>query len=232
MTDRSGLRRPGPGRSVDLPVPSPPTLLEAVGYTGEARYVALHWASYGDDLIVDDGVTSRTANWRAWLTFTQHPLMRAVLAGYELGSGDAPAAHRLLVDRSTATLSVGLAEDVAALLRSQPNALHAMTADMTAEHAAAHVREALAATAAPTMDEVLSAMQHSAGAEAAMRTWLDQLLRQVLDARGVATRVGDLADDINDRGAALSPGSHPSDTADPGAEAGAGAPDAGELDID
>ncbi len=194
-----GPAGPRPGHLVVLPLKSPPTLLEAVGYHGEAQYVALYWTPYGDELMLYDGVVSRDGNWQAWLTFTDHRLTRAVLAGYQLGSSEAEAEHWLVVDRATGQMSVGLPDDVTRLLRSQPNMLHLLTDDMTSDEVSAlfnHV-DATRAALRPTTEQVLSLMSQARAAEAAMTAWLDEVLQQVMQVQRTAERVNELARDIH-----------------------------------
>jgi hypothetical protein len=82
-----------------LNVPVPPVLATAVGYTGEARYVAFHWTPYGDEAEYFDGRRSATGNWQAFLAYIQHPAVSPLLEGYDFGSSDSEAKHCLIVDR-------------------------------------------------------------------------------------------------------------------------------------
>jgi hypothetical protein len=56
-----------------LTVPIPPNLEEALGYTGEARYIAFYWEPCGDELMYDDGEFAGDGDWQAWLEYTNHP---------------------------------------------------------------------------------------------------------------------------------------------------------------
>lgn len=47
MSDPNWPDPPTAGRMVRLPLPLPPMLLDAAGYTGGARYVALFWMPTG-----------------------------------------------------------------------------------------------------------------------------------------------------------------------------------------
>lgn len=117
---------PRPGDLVRLPLPLPPMLCEAADYRGSARYVAMHWTPYGDDLIVRDGTVTHTGYWPTWTTLRHHELGRLILGPYELGSSDGDqAVHWLLADRHAQTLDVGLERDVAQLLATQPSELAA-----------------------------------------------------------------------------------------------------------
>jgi hypothetical protein len=55
-----------------LPVPIPPNLEDALGYDGEARYVAFYWEPCGDEFMFDDGQYSTQGNWQVWLEYTNH----------------------------------------------------------------------------------------------------------------------------------------------------------------
>ena len=116
---------PAVGELVRLPLPLPPTLLHAAGYRGGARYVALFWMPYGDELMLCDGAVTSTGWWPAWTTLAQHPLGRVILGPYELGSSETEAVHWLLADRHDATLEVGAERDVRQFLATQPSELSA-----------------------------------------------------------------------------------------------------------
>jgi len=114
-----------------LALPCPPQLVELVGYDGPGRLLALWWSPLGDELMFCDGALTATGNWRGWLSFCEHPLVRVFLEEYQLGDSEDEAEHWLLVDRYLGTLAVGLARDVEQLLVTQPSELHALTADLS-----------------------------------------------------------------------------------------------------
>jgi hypothetical protein len=82
-----------------LQTPVPPMLAQAIGYKGNARYVAFHWTPYGDEAEYYDGRISSTGNWQAFLAYIQHPAVSPFLIEYDLGSSDSEAKHALILDR-------------------------------------------------------------------------------------------------------------------------------------
>jgi hypothetical protein len=138
---------PTPGEFVRLALPCPPQLVELVGYDGPGRLIALWWCPVGDQLMLSDGMMTATGNWRGWLWFCEHPLVRVFLEPYRLGDSEDEAEHRLLVNRSLGTLEVGLARDVEQLLATQPSELHALTAHLSPREAQALMKRALDAEA-------------------------------------------------------------------------------------
>ncbi len=146
---------PSAGESVRLPLSLGPMLLEAVGYHGGAHYVALRWSGGGGgDLLFSDGTTTATGWWPPWrLLVREHPLGRAIFAGYDLGDlheepGD-EAPHWLLCDRFEQAMWVGAAHDIETLEGSQPSELHAAARAVGAERVVAALRQRLTATPHP-----------------------------------------------------------------------------------
>ena len=90
-----------------LPLPCPPMLAEAVGYQGTSRFVAFAWSPAGDEPIYDDGYSSGTGEWTAYLAFVRHPVVRPLLADVQLGSSDREASHWLLADLADGRLYLG-----------------------------------------------------------------------------------------------------------------------------
>ena len=54
---------------IELKAPVPPMLAKAIGYKGDARYVAFNWTPYGDEAEYFDGRVSATGNWQAFLAY-------------------------------------------------------------------------------------------------------------------------------------------------------------------
>jgi len=90
-----------------LPFPVPPILEEALGYTGQSRWVAFYWQPGGDELRYADGAVSTDGSWHAWLTFTHHRRIAPALAPYHFGNSEEDVVHWLLLDRETRMLLVG-----------------------------------------------------------------------------------------------------------------------------
>jgi hypothetical protein len=175
---------PGHGLFVTLPLSLPPTLLDAVGYHGTARYVAL-W-HLGDDVMVSDAAGSRTGRWRGFGDYIGHPLDRALLGPYRLiageGGGDPyiEAPHRLLVDRWERTVAVGESADVEAFIRSQPNELAALTHGVSPEVIEGVVEEYLRRPPVVVdVNDMLADMAAAAVACEELNRWLDLRLGEV-----------------------------------------------------
>ncbi len=59
-------------------------LAKAIGYSGDARYVAFNWTPFGDEAEYFDGRRSATGNWQAFLAYIQHPAVSPLLESYDL----------------------------------------------------------------------------------------------------------------------------------------------------
>jgi len=55
-----------------LKAPVPPMFEAALGYQGDARYVAFYWQPAGDEVMYDDGHASGDGDWWAWIEFENH----------------------------------------------------------------------------------------------------------------------------------------------------------------
>ncbi len=88
-----------------LPVPVPPMLEAALGYTpfrgDEACFVTFYWSPFGDEACFDDGRTSGTGDWQGFLAYIDHISVGPALGAgrYQLGSSEEVNTHRLLLDR-------------------------------------------------------------------------------------------------------------------------------------
>ena len=100
-----------------LPIPVPPSLGGALGYGGEAPYLALWWEAAGDEAMWSDGRTTSGGWWHGFLAYVQHPRVEPYLAPYDLGSREEPAAHYLLLDLVDHQAYIGTASQVTRFLR-------------------------------------------------------------------------------------------------------------------
>lgn len=171
---------PQPGDLIRLPLPVPPTLLAAAGYRGDARYVALFWSPYGDELMLCDGAITHTGWWPAWTTLAHHQLGHTILRPYQFGSSEAEAVHWLLADRHEHTLDVGAERDVRQFLATQPSELAAAAEILGADELQQVIVEQLANATPPATGDALVGLQHSRELLAELQAWLDAVLEQTL----------------------------------------------------
>jgi hypothetical protein len=102
-----------------LKAPVPPMLSKAIGYKGNARYVAFNWTPAGDETEYFDGRVSATGNWHPFLIYIQHPAVNPHLRDYDLGSSDSEAKHALILDRDEHALYVAPVKEAEQFLRQQ-----------------------------------------------------------------------------------------------------------------
>jgi hypothetical protein len=91
---------------IPINVPFPPMLARALGYEGNARYLAAWWEPGGDEVWITDGRIGETGQWSAFLAFTDHIRVSPLLSGYNLGSSEVEAEYVLLVDQTEKTISI------------------------------------------------------------------------------------------------------------------------------
>ncbi|HWP45247.1 MAG TPA: hypothetical protein VNO14_18540 [Blastocatellia bacterium] len=89
-----------------LKVHVPEELEAAVGYKGQARYLAMYWTPAGDEAMIDDGEVAFDGNWHAYLAFIEHPYIRPHLFGAQLGNSDEEARQILIIDRENRSLAI------------------------------------------------------------------------------------------------------------------------------
>jgi hypothetical protein len=61
--------------------------------------VAFAWSPAGDELVVDDGRTSRSGESWAFQSYRRHPAVAPLLSGFQLGASNRIAEHALILDR-------------------------------------------------------------------------------------------------------------------------------------
>ena len=107
-----------PSLLAKLPVAAPPMLEQAIGYFGDACFVALFFG-VDDEIYYADGRITASCEWDAADLFINNPIVALHLRPYHLGSSDEPPTHYLLLDRESRTLSVIPAAEAWQLLREQ-----------------------------------------------------------------------------------------------------------------
>jgi hypothetical protein len=163
-----------------LPIPVPPALIleKAVGYQNDrhARFLALWWEPCGDEGMVSDGFVTFTGHWPGYLAFVQHPRVVSHLAGYDLGSSETPASHRLLIDLQERIAYIATGEEVERFLANQwaheqsPQATTLFVEDLDSL-----LKEwAESKQDIPTMEEVMRRMEEDQKAVETLHTWLEE----------------------------------------------------------
>jgi hypothetical protein len=94
-------------------------LAKAIGYTGDARYIAFNWTPYGDEAEYADGRMSATGNWQAFLAYIQHPAVSPLLEDYDFGSSESEAKYCLILDREKLELLIGPVKEAHVFLTEQ-----------------------------------------------------------------------------------------------------------------
>lgn len=108
--------------SLGHPLPAIEEFLDALGYNGSARFVAVYWEVAGDEASYDDGQVSLCgANWGAFLAYMDHPRIRPWLGDrrWALGSSDEEATHWLCLDRAKSEGYMFTVRAARILLKSQ-----------------------------------------------------------------------------------------------------------------
>ena len=153
-------------------------LEQAIGYTGEARFVSFYWTPGGDEADYDDGQRAGTGNWQGYLAYVQHRLVHALLAPYDLGSSDAEGRHSLILDRTERTLYAAARRDAQTFLVQQWPKAEPVT--MTPEEWTAMVETALKNVQRRGTDVDIEAINRRIEEQyalvEALQAWLDRRL--------------------------------------------------------
>jgi hypothetical protein len=166
---------------IPLAAPVPPMLEQALGYDHEhpTTWVSFYWEPAGDELLYDDGRRSGDGEWHAWLLYIHHRVVAPHLVRYDLGSSDAPARHRLVLDRRARRLYAAPAREAAATCFAQwpveplPDPLTPEQARRLSEVYTQRVREGLVRDDAAIMAEVERRMAAQHRLEGELAAWLD-----------------------------------------------------------
>jgi hypothetical protein len=162
-----------PGRRLDLPLP--PALAETFGYRGEARFVGFSWSPCGDELVVDDGLSSETGQSWAFLTYRRHPAVATLLRGWNLGASDTEAEFALVLDRTANRVSLAPLHDARAFLERQHPPATPLTEEQR-EELEQRVEEMMARgwrDEPVDMEQVRRSMEEQRGRVGRMVAWLD-----------------------------------------------------------
>lgn len=117
----------------------------ALGYEGDARYVAVYWESCGDEAAWCDGRSSFVgADWPAYVKLVDRNFPLGHAARWLLGASDAAATMWLVVDRMTEWAWLVPADEAWAVLRMQHPESELPPATMTVEELLAALDAALA----------------------------------------------------------------------------------------
>lgn len=164
--------------TLTIPVPPEPVLENALGYTGQAQFFTTWWEPCGDEAMVSDGRTSATGEWQGFLAYTQHPLIRPALFGFDLGSSESEAEFWLVIDRQERKAWIARPADARSLLAQQwpqagPNSdqiLHIEDLDQLL----ALVIDRFQQMDTVTVQDVMHWMENTRQAVAELTDWLNQ----------------------------------------------------------
>jgi len=158
---------------VDVPVGD--ILLEAMGYRGKARFVAIYFGA-GDESYADDGQLSMTCDPHAYLAFIRHPACLE-LAGHRLGNSDEEAAELLVLDRQESRAYVAPVAEARRFLREQwqesapTGPVTLSEADMQA--VMDRLRREMESRPVPTPAEIMASLQEQYRLHRELVSWLD-----------------------------------------------------------
>jgi hypothetical protein len=166
-----------------LNLPVPPMFERALGYEGDARYVAFDWMPGGDELMYHDGTVSADGDYNPWLLWTRHITTAAVLAGYHFGNSDEPAQHWLLLDREERRFYVIPARDGERFFAELPEAveerrrweaLSPEERERLQREAWARFQEAFKEIPKPSMEDIHQRIEESHRRYLELAQWLDE----------------------------------------------------------
>ena len=153
-------------------------LAKAIGYTGDARYVAFNWTPYGDEAEYFDGRRSATGNWQAFLAYIQHPAVSSLLESYNLGSSESEAKYSLILDQEKLELLIAPVKESRVFLTEQwpPDP----PLRMSQKEYLAKLSEALKNVKKPDdidIEEIQQRIEEQYSLVEAMQRWLDKYLK-------------------------------------------------------
>jgi hypothetical protein len=165
--------------TLTIPVPPDPLLEQALGYTGQARFMATWWEPCGDEAMVSDGQTTATGEWQGFLAYTQHPRIRPALFGFDLGSSETQAEAWLVIDRQERKAWIAKPKDARAFLAQQwpqsEQVLHIEDLDQLL----GLVIDQFKQMDNVTVQDVMHWMENTQKAVAALTAWLNEQAEQL-----------------------------------------------------
>ncbi len=152
---------------------------KALGYKGDARYVAFYWTPAGDEAMYEDGLMAGTGEWPAWLDYVRHSLVESHLEPYNLGSSDFDADHYLVLDRQERRVYVATVSAARQFLAAQHSQRQGQKAVHLTSEDLLKITEAIRQpTATPVgkvdIAEVEARLQAAQQEHDAMLRWMDQ----------------------------------------------------------
>jgi hypothetical protein len=173
---------------IALPVPVPPMLERALGYSdpaqgAPARLIGIFWEPAGDEARCSDGRRTADANWYAYQAYLDG-LVRPQLAlaegdlwnlPYDFGSSEVPAQHWLLLDREQRRLYAAPVPVARQVLRSQwPTHLSVLDGgrQLMPEELLQVVRQGLSVTPPPSQAKLYAALATQDQAYRELLAWI------------------------------------------------------------
>jgi hypothetical protein len=153
-------------------------LAKAIGYSGDARYVAFNWTPFGDETEYFDGRRSATGNWQAFLAYIQHPAVSPLLESYDLGSSESEAKYSLILDQEKLELLIAPVKESRVFLTEQWPPEPPLR--MSQKEYLAKLSEALKNVKKPDdidIEEIQQRIEEQYSLVEAMQRWLDKYLK-------------------------------------------------------
>ncbi|MBM4467794.1 MAG: hypothetical protein FJ014_19965 [Chloroflexi bacterium] len=179
-----------------LQIPVPPMLGEALGYDGDARWVAFYWTPDGHEVMYDDGRARGVGGWWGWLAFfVEHPAVSPGLSQLplNLGSSDFEADHWLIIDRKERKAHVAPVTAAKRFLQEQwPPVLELSPKDAEAVlKAFQKAEEEVNRTwTPPTDEEIENSLERKQAVCVALIAWLDDaadIIEELAPVHGLTT---------------------------------------------
>lgn len=165
--------------TLSIPVPPEPILEQALGYTGQARFMGTWWEPCGDEAMVSDGRITATGEWQGFLAYVHHPLIRPTLFTFDLGSSESEAEVWLVIDRQERKAWIAKPKDARTFLAHQwpqsEQILHIKDLDQLLELVVDQFRQ----MDTVTVQDVMHWMENTQKAVAALTAWLNEQAQQL-----------------------------------------------------